>query len=405
MILSDETSINCIGLEHMNLNWNRLRAINGSQREGFEELVAQLARVETPADARFERVGAPDAGVECYCVLDGGGEWAWQAKYFTSSLTNNQWGQLDDSIEKALDKHPELARYFVCIPWDRPDARRSDQTSAMQRWNDHVAKWEAWAHGKGMDVEFVWWGASELLERLSREEHIGRVFFWFQEQYFSEKWYGDRLDEAIKSAGPRYTPELHVDLPIVLDLEMFGRVDSAFNRIKALARDIRRDFGHVSLSKEDQDRLHQNIDLTELMQSRAVVLDSFSNLESAPAGELQLAGISEKIEAAEGLTDQSLKTLDTLLRENRLRSDKPDNLYDRRNPVRGVYSRVARLQYTFQEIREEIRRADELANGRVMILKGRAGAGKTHLRDSALYLVFSVTWLADVWTMPLPLSC
>ena len=54
---------------------------------------------------------------------------------------------------------------------------------------------------RGMNVEFVWWGASELIERLSRPEHIGRLFFWFDERYFDEAWYADRLQEAINAAG------------------------------------------------------------------------------------------------------------------------------------------------------------------------------------------------------------
>ena len=118
----------------MTLNWNGIRALNGSQATGFEELCAQLARVESPAGADFVRKGYLDAGVECYCVLNDESEWGWQAKYFLSALQSSQWSQLDDSVKHALEKHPALTRYFVCIPRDRPDARRSGQKSEMQRW-------------------------------------------------------------------------------------------------------------------------------------------------------------------------------------------------------------------------------------------------------------------------------
>ena len=64
------------------VNWNNIRPLNGSQNAGFEELCAQLARLETPRDAKFTRTGNPDAGVEGYCVLPSGDEWCWQAKYF-----------------------------------------------------------------------------------------------------------------------------------------------------------------------------------------------------------------------------------------------------------------------------------------------------------------------------------
>jgi hypothetical protein len=41
----------------------------------------------------------------------------------------------------------------------------------------------------------------------------------------SAAWFTARLDEALKTAGPRYTPEVHVDLPIAGELEAFGRTE------------------------------------------------------------------------------------------------------------------------------------------------------------------------------------
>ena len=151
----------------VSVNWNDIRALNGSQNAGFEELCAQLARLETPSNAKFTRTGNPDAGVEGYCVLPNGDEWGWQAKYF-SSLGSSQWTQIDSSVKTALSKHPNLTRYYVCVPMDRPDAHIPGQTSAMDHWNQRVQKWEMWAQQRNMQVEFVWWGASELVEKLSQ---------------------------------------------------------------------------------------------------------------------------------------------------------------------------------------------------------------------------------------------
>jgi hypothetical protein len=91
-------------------------------------LCAQLAETDCPFDATFERTGPPDAGVECYCVFPDGTEWGWQAKYF-DGLDHSQWAQLDHSVKTALDKHPRLIRYFVCIPLDKSDARIGRQRS------------------------------------------------------------------------------------------------------------------------------------------------------------------------------------------------------------------------------------------------------------------------------------
>ena len=139
-------------------------------------------------------------------------EWGWQSKYF-DVLGDSQWSQIDDSIKTALKKHPKLVRYFVCVPVDRADARIEGRRSAKQRWDNHLAKWRGWASDRGMTVEFIYWGSHELLEQLARPEHIGRVGFWFDVRRFDAAWFRARLNEAVLSAGPRYSPEVHVDLP------------------------------------------------------------------------------------------------------------------------------------------------------------------------------------------------
>ena len=360
----------------MNFDWKSIRAIDDSQKAGFEELVVQLARDEVPANARFVRVGVLDAGVECYCVLEDGSEWGWQAKFFTSSLTDGQWGELDRSVKASLDSHPNLTRYFVCIPWNRSHSPRPGQTTAKQKWDAHVSKWQGWAKDKDMDVDFDWWGSSELIEHLSREEHVGTVFFWFQEQYFSKKWYSDRLDQAITSADKRYTPEAHVDLPIALNIDMFGRTDSALNRVKAIARDFRSEFRGIIPSIMDDDTLRQSPELSELSQARDAILTEFSALQPSPTGDFPVASIAEKVEtAAQEPASKYIESLDTLADEFGLKSAGKDD----RNPYRDMYYRVIRLARHLTTFRAELIEAHQLVNRRVMILKGKAGTGKTHL--------------------------
>ena len=188
----------------MVLDWKAIHIHNGSQAGGFEELCAQLARAETPTGAKFNRKGSPDAGVECFCILPNGSEWGWQAKYF-DTLGPSQWSQLDKSVRNALEKHPALVRYYICVPMDLPDARVSGQKSAMERWDEHVQKWNGWAQDMSRSIEFVWWGSSELVDLLSRQRESGRRLYWFGEVEFNQAWFGDRLGEAIDAAGPRYT--------------------------------------------------------------------------------------------------------------------------------------------------------------------------------------------------------
>ena len=94
----------------MSINWKSLRSWSGSQNIAFEELCCQLAAYEqAPQGSIFIRKAPPDAGVECFWKLPNGDEWGWQAKFFPSPPNSGQWSQLDESVKKALEKHPSTS--------------------------------------------------------------------------------------------------------------------------------------------------------------------------------------------------------------------------------------------------------------------------------------------------------
>ena len=215
-----------------------MRLLDGSQPKAFEEMCCQLASAEKIASgSSFRRKAAPDAGAECYWKLPDGSEWGWQAKFFSSPPHKGQWQQIDSSLKTALDKHPNLSKYTVCLPIDRSDPR-NEQSSFMSDWDNHVTKWETWAQNKKMAVTFEYWGAHELFERLSREEHRGRYYFWFNRDLFSRDWFLNRVEEAIANVGPRYTPELDVKLPIAQLFDGLGKTQEFVKRVRKLQKAI-----------------------------------------------------------------------------------------------------------------------------------------------------------------------
>ena len=173
-----------------NIDFSQIRNHDGSQSEGFEELVCQLASLSKPENAKefIRKDGAGgDAGVECYWKLQDGSEHAWQAKYFLKPLSSSQWNQISRSVEAALSKHPDLTKYYICLPKDRSDSRRSGPkgkkiTSELDKWNQHVEKWKAIAAKKSMQVEFEYWGEHEVLLMLQRDtsDFAGIAKYWFR---------------------------------------------------------------------------------------------------------------------------------------------------------------------------------------------------------------------------------
>ena len=356
------------------LDWRSIRPLNGRRDQGFEELCAQLARLEAPQGSKFIRKGAPDAGVECYVVLPDGSEWAWQSKYFLTSPGSTQWQQVTESVVTAIDKHPKLVRYYVCMPVDLPDARLPGKSSALDRWHDYVTGWEALAADLERHIEFVFWGSHELIERLGRVENAGRLYFWLSEQTFDSSWFSLRLEEAIRSAGPRYTPEAHVDLPVAGAFEAFGRTHHFFDRIKALAVPIREEFQPFCDSNYRFSDREIREDMSSLRGGVEEVLARLSAIESQPTGELRLRELVDTI--------LSLETLGAVLsdrlshREHRRRKSQSAL---RSNPFRDYRGRLIRLLSILEKSRKLLHQASTTAEASFMVLRGAAGSGKTHL--------------------------
>ena len=365
----------------MNLDWSDLRALNGSQAGGFEELCSQLARLETPAGAEFIRKGSPDAGVECFCRLEDGKEWGWQAKFFREPLREPQWKQLDKSVRTALDAHPELACYFVCVPRDRSDGRRPRVTTEMQRWEDRVAKWKEWAREREMVVDFVWWGLSELSDLLSQERQAGRCRYWFSDvKQFSGEWFNRQLERAIEVAGPRYTPAIHVDVPIVEDFNLFGRLEPAVAAVRGLANDIQRKPIYTLRRLTNENSSDAIPELQEVDGLISQVVEKLSGMTCSPHEEWPLSGVVSDIRKALECLDEC----DDLLAAAADTHNKSDKVEDgsqanQSNPYNRAIRQVYVLENALYNTLDKIGKLDRIVNSDLMIVKGEAGVGKTHL--------------------------
>lgn len=362
----------------INLDWNAVRPLNGSRQAGFEELCCQLADAERPRATTFLRKGTPDAGVECHAAFEDGYEWAWQAKYF-NTLGNSQWAQLDDSVRTALDKHPQVVRYYVCIPLDLPDARLGERRSARERWDEHTKKWRGWAADRGMSVEFELWGSYQLLERLSRPENRGRLWFWFDVEGFDAEWFESRLKEALDAAGPRYTPEVHVELPIAARFEALGRTGTFFEGVKARARELRSKLRRLSYTAQHGDHNRDSHagektdlgadDLAELVTAVADttshVLEGLSRLAPQPVGKLPFAWLHSSVDTALAAS----KPLGEALRKYERADDERANAGSshgsrtyRQNPYRERRHNLYELEGELGTLREALEEADAFAS-------------------------------------------
>ncbi len=214
------------------LDFSHIRSFDGSNDGGFEELICQLAHLNKPQNGHvfIRKDGAGgDAGVECFWKLKDGSEHAWQAKYFTERLENSEWNQINSSVKTALIKHPNLKKYYICVPRDFNDSRKNGPngkpvTSSLDKWEQYVKEWSELAQSKNMNVEFVYWGRHELNMMLQTEDskYAGRAFYWFSEPILSAEVFGNITNKSKIAIGERFSGEYHVDLPISKKLDGLG---------------------------------------------------------------------------------------------------------------------------------------------------------------------------------------
>ncbi len=275
------------------------------------------------------------------------------------------------------------SRAICDLPADGPaDARVPGQESALAKWDAHVEKWVGWASERGMTVEFAYWGSSELLERLTRPEHVGRVRFWFDETGFDDDWFVHRLEEARQTAGPRYTPEVHVDLPIAGRFEAFGRTSGFFDRTIGLIRGLANEWasacspGPSRLGKEGDPEVEAGIravsDDAVFRASKVSIGEGIdeivaagSAIEVQPSGTLPFDGVAEKVAGVEAAVGDIAQHLTT------------------RQGEHGVIPQYRHQFETFagklRKVREELVEAQRWGGAAVMIVRGQARIGKTHL--------------------------
>lgn len=355
------------------INWNNIRPITGSQQDGFEELVCQLARQEQPKGTEtFVRVGRPDGGKECYWKTAAGDIHGWQAKYFTGAFSDAQWKQIENSVIDTIDKHPRLVSYTVSCPLDRPDGKVRGRISLLAKWQQKVKDWEVYAAGKDMSVKFHYWGSSELIGFLSQKKNEGMRHFWFNQEEFTDEWFSYKNNESIRALGGRYTPELNFELPIVNYFDGLARDDrfvkqlnKNFNQLFEAARTFR--FPEAESLSDFEKQL---TDLLKDFKSQ-YISETFSGVSKVDYQRL-INLLKRGLELTDGINDELYDLHRTVGDTSKSSSSGRPFSYEIEN-LRKLTDQLYAFKLYLSG--EECR----LSNTPSLIVTGEAGAGKSHL--------------------------
>jgi hypothetical protein len=200
-----------------------------------------------------------------------------------------------------------------------------------------------------------------------------------QNRFLNKKWQKDHLKKIKELAGPRYTPELNVDLPIAEIFNGISRTENFYILIRKHYGKLNREFSHVSKRyvNNDVQKLYQTLK-GEISQTFKILSKIKSyNTNKIPWG--QISRLTKK--ANKTLWEFSNKLTDEKDKAEKQKSD------EAQSTPRSASERLSSDIHYLYQVQEELRFFEDLSSNTIaklsnspfLLLTGVAGIGKTHL--------------------------
>lgn len=349
------------------MDFRNIRQWRGSQDQAFEELCYQL-RDGTPPGAKLVKTGNPDGGLEWYVTFRNGVQRGWQAKY--SFNIDSLLQGMEKSLKTIVEGRSNCRRLTFCIPFDLPDAVESGKhKSARQKFEDKKTSWRNRIPGADR-VRIELWSAGDILERLVRHpDQRGIARFFWDKEIFSPEWCDRRMQITHEQAGGRYTPELHVDLPVSFALEGLAMSEVYWQRLRYVRDSVVRALERIQVSS------YRGLGITNQLRQLNRELAKWQRT------------IPEKTTLPERLKQSELLTLthDCMNLINDI--DLPQSRRRQRQQQKITEERIRSLDFYLRQLNDALSEFESLlsshaskaADNGALLLKGEAGQGKTHL--------------------------
>ena len=200
------------------MNWQHFQTYNEAVTRAFEAMCNQLFELwanreykETKQSFVVVNGSGGDGGVESYVALKSGKEIGVQAKWFPDSITGARFNQIKKSILTAIEVHPQLIKYIVCVPRDLSNEKKGKdgkivKVTEYSRWKKIVSD----IKNKYPKFEVILWGDNDLQCQLQYAEAAGVRRYWFEKEEITKNALQASFDKQ-KSGwlDQRYIPILH----------------------------------------------------------------------------------------------------------------------------------------------------------------------------------------------------
>jgi chromosomal replication initiation ATPase DnaA len=255
----------------------------------------------------------------------------------------------------------------------------------MDKWNECVQKWQEWAREKERPVDFPYWGEYEIFIRLTRDEQPGRYFFWFNKDYLGQEWFKRQIPKVVANAGPRYLPELNIELPIAQVFEGLGRSPDFHARLQNLLTSVKRTYTKAVSPRARDAAATAYVQLQSALDSLLAIP---LHLTEHTVPSIDFAKIAQLCSQADETAWVCIGELEQVAKKRRKQSTAPPKTPEQ--TAKDVYTtpedfsherhRLLNLTYALGNLQAFTESHEaRLANTPALVMVGEAGIGKTHL--------------------------
>ncbi|MEG4632591.1 hypothetical protein QUB56_23885 [Microcoleus sp. AR_TQ3_B6] len=393
----------------LEINFQHIRPYNRGVTDAFEELSCQIfhrlsdnsiQNFHLPQGSQFQRFrgAGGDGGVEALWILPNGKKWGLQSKFFEKDkLESSEFNQMRNSLETAVNNHPEITLYIYCIPFN-PTGKKAEgkqgksQTEKLNEWKEEQLKNLRY---KNINLDIEFWTESKLRDYLLAVDKEGGLRrYWFDHEVMTNDWLKKRLNDAEAQAGKRYSPKLSVNVPAFDALEAFAYQDTWQKQVEQYLQELNKNVqewhSHVRNANELAQDSYQTVEnITDQLISLTSVLRKPIDLQSSndlQTASLQVNNLIENIIQVEEIF------LNELLENHGKNADTPQ--FRQFQAEHQCNFPAAKLDTT----RDLLKCLHEIAEwssnpkfllpiSQFMLLRGCAGVGKTHaIVDHALHI-------------------
>lgn len=202
---------------------------------------------------------------------------------------------------------------------------------------------------------------------------------------FTKTWFKNRLAVIVRSAGPRYSPQVHVSLPINRIFHWLGRTDEFYKEFTELRESFHKEWEDSSL-RRNFSQLNLSIKLMGQLDKKIISLMAF--LDKFKKSTFDTINFDFPLKMVKKV-DKDMASVEKFLRENaeQLEADEAGSHKGTEPHSPKVKDLLSHCLYEVRKIEEILYKLRNVCNSdfahatntKSLLLLGEAGIGKTHL--------------------------